>query len=52
MKKNRDGICPECKEWTTAGDSCCGFGAIVEGSLVSDETVQETEEEENEASNG
>lgn len=31
---SREGICPTCKEWTTAEDSCCGDGAIVEGGLV------------------
>lgn len=38
----RIGICPECKEWTTVKDSCCGHGAYVEGSL---ETEEETDEE-------
>lgn len=36
-----DGLCPECHEHTTAGDSCCGRGAYVEGGLVTDESVQE-----------
>ena len=40
--RNFDGICPDCKEHTTAGDSCCGRGAYVEGGLVSDESAQET----------
>lgn len=35
------GICPRCHEWTTAGDSCCGRGAVVEGGYVSDEAAQE-----------
>lgn len=39
---DRDGICPGCKEWTTAGESCCGLGAIVEGSLVTDEEAMES----------
>lgn len=39
-----EGVCPECYEHTTAGDSCCGAGAFVEGSHVSDETVMEREE--------
>lgn len=37
-----DGICPECKEWTTAGDSCCGRGAYVEGGLITDESAEES----------
>lgn len=35
--KEFEGICPQCHEHTTAGDSCCGAGAIVEGGLISDE---------------
>jgi hypothetical protein len=35
--KEFEGICPDCHEHTTAGDSCCGRGAIVEGGLVTDE---------------
>lgn len=41
VEHNFEGICPDCKEWTTAGDSCCGRGAWVEGGLVSDESAQE-----------
>lgn len=33
------GMCPKCHEWTTAGESCCGRGAWVEGDLVSDESA-------------
>lgn len=40
-EKERMGLCPECKEWTTAGDSCCGNGALVEGGHISDEQAQE-----------
>jgi hypothetical protein len=36
-----DGICPACKEHTTAGDSCCGRGAYIEGGRVSDEEAEE-----------
>jgi len=43
-----EGICPRCKEYTTAGDSCCGRGAIVEGSLISDDAVW-ADQEANEA---
>ena len=38
---NNEGVCPSCKEWTTAGDSCCGDGAYVEGGLVTDEQARE-----------
>ena len=41
-----EGMCPACKEYTTAGDSCCGRGAIVEGSLITDEQVHEAQEQE------
>jgi hypothetical protein len=37
-----DGVCPSCHEHTTAGDSCCGRGAVVDGDLVSDESAQDT----------
>lgn len=40
-----EGICPCCKEWTTAGESCCGFGATVEGHTISDEEADEILEE-------
>ena len=47
MGKSRDldGTCPECLEHTTAGDSCCGAGAIVDGSLITDEDVWDAEDE-------
>lgn len=35
------GICPECGEHTSAGESCCGRGAYVEDGIVSDEYVTE-----------
>ena len=39
--RNLEGMCPSCKEYTTAGDSCCGAGAIVEGGKISDESAQQ-----------
>jgi hypothetical protein len=42
--KNKDGTCPECFEHTTAGDSCCGMGAVVEGVLITDEDVWDYED--------
>ncbi len=44
--RNLEGICPECKEWTVAGESCCGSGAIVEGGLITDEYAEEILEDE------
>lgn len=38
------GVCPRCHEHTTAGDSCCGEGAYVEGARVSDEEAIEAKE--------
>lgn len=35
--QNLDGLCPRCGEHTTAGDSCCSEGAIVNGELIDDE---------------
>jgi len=35
------GICPDCHEHTTAGESCCGRGAWIEDSIVSDEDALE-----------
>lgn len=43
-ERETSGICPDCKEWTDAGDSCCGAGAYVEGGVVSDESVIEARE--------
>jgi hypothetical protein len=37
IEHNYDGMCPECHEHTTAGDSCCGAGAYVDGGLITDE---------------
>ena len=37
VESNYEGICPVCHEHTTAGNSCCGAGAYVDGGLVSDE---------------
>lgn len=34
------GMCPECKEWTSVPDSCCGAGAWIDGGHVSDEDAQ------------
>jgi len=42
--KEYDGVCPECHEHTTAGESCCGRGAYVEGGLITDESAQEDAE--------
>lgn len=42
--KNKDGICPECGEHTTAGDSCCNAGAIVDGVTITDEDVWDYED--------
>lgn len=41
VDKNREGMCPECHEWTSVPESCCGAGAHIEGGLVSDESAQE-----------
>lgn len=38
---NNEGMCPKCHEYTTAGDSCCGYGAYIEGNLVTDESAIE-----------
>lgn len=39
---NFEGFCPDCQEHTTAGESCCNSGAIVDGDLVTDEqAIQE-----------
>lgn len=46
VRENLEGVCPKCKEWTTAGDSCCGRGAYVEGSIITDESVHEAQEQE------
>ena len=45
-----EGICPQCGEWTEAQESCCGRGAIVEGSLLGEDEARELlglEDEEN-----
>lgn len=42
---NFEGICPSCKEHTTAGDSCCGEGAWVEGGLITDQSALESQED-------
>lgn len=39
--KNREGMCPECHEWTSVPESCCGAGAYIEGGLVSDESAEQ-----------
>lgn len=44
-EKSTMGMCPACKEWTDAGDSCCGRGAWVEGSLVTDEEANEHQQD-------
>ena len=36
LSKDEIGMCPKCKEYTTAVESCCGQGAIVEGDLIKD----------------
>lgn len=46
----RDGICPVCFEHTSAGESCCGAGAWIEGDVVSDEEAQEEIDNEEERS--
>lgn len=46
--KDLDGICVKCGEHTTAGDSCCGFGAIVEGDVIGDDRAQEMLEQDEE----
>lgn len=28
-----EGMCPKCKEWTTVEESCCGYGAEVDGEI-------------------
>lgn len=40
-ERETDGLCPKCHEHTTAGESCCSRGAIVEGGLVTDEEALE-----------
>ena len=46
MDKNLEGICPTCGEHTTAGDSCCGDGAMINGTLITDQDVWDTEDTE------
>lgn len=48
MSEEKTGMCPQCKEWTEVGDSCCGKGAWFEGSLVLDEEVLEQGEDNDE----
>lgn len=36
-----EGQCPRCGEWTEAQESCCGRGAIVEGSLMGEDEARE-----------
>lgn len=40
-----EGICIECKEWTSLKDSCCGSGVAIEGSIRFLEEDEEDEEE-------
>jgi hypothetical protein len=40
-----DGMCPRCKEWTEAGESCCSRGAIVDGDLITDDMAEEMKED-------
>lgn len=45
-----EGQCPKCGEWTEAQESCCGYGAIVEGSVMGEDQARELlgiEDEEN-----
>lgn len=37
-----EGICIECKEWTSLEESCCGSGVVIEGSVCyPDEIIEE-----------
>ena len=54
-KQNLEGMCPKCLEYTTANESCCGSGAFVDGSFMSEEEalkILNEEAETNEAEQG
>jgi hypothetical protein len=38
-----EGICTACREWTTIGDSCCGAGVWVEGSVYTADDLEDEE---------
>lgn len=41
LSKERVGMCPKCFEWAAVGESCCGRGVWLEGSLIRDEAVNQ-----------
>lgn len=41
MSISKEGICIECKEWTTLKDSCCGAGVLIEGSIEHEEPSED-----------
>lgn len=40
-----EGICTECKEWTSTDDTCCGASVYAEGSYHSPDDNEEEDEE-------